>query len=191
MRCNVGAVVASAAGPAGTTTRQVNKLGGSVLGLGISRFAGLKMVSSSAGVKKENVKCMGTSVVRATAAVETAQKTDNAVVEKSVNTIRFLAIDAVEKANSGHPGLPMGCAPMGHILYDEVMKYNPKNPYWFNRDRFVLSAGHGGSLSVSTVLLIFSSLEFLRYLFLTRAFSLQDACYSMLFSTWPDTIVCR
>lgn len=60
-----------------------------------------------------------------------------------MNTIRFLAIDSVEKANSGHPGLPMGCAPMGHILYDEVMRYNPKNPYWFNRDRFVLSAGHG------------------------------------------------
>ncbi|URE15757.1 Transketolase, thiamine diphosphate binding domain [Musa troglodytarum] len=78
------------------------------------------------------------------AAVETleAAATD-ALVEKSVNTIRFLAIDAVEKANSGHPGLPMGCAPMGHILYDEVMKYNPRNPYWFNRDRFVLSAGHG------------------------------------------------
>ena len=65
------------------------------------------------------------------------------VIEKSINTIRFLAIDAVEKANSGHPGLPMGCAPIGHILYDEVMKYNPKNPFWFNRDRFVLSAGHG------------------------------------------------
>ncbi|KAG2298463.1 hypothetical protein Bca52824_034935 [Brassica carinata] len=64
-------------------------------------------------------------------------------VDKSVNTIRFLAIDAVEKAKSGHPGLPMGCAPMGHILFDEVMKYNPKNPYWFNRDRFILSAGHG------------------------------------------------
>jgi hypothetical protein len=64
-------------------------------------------------------------------------------VEKSVNTIRFLSIDAVEKANSGHPGLPMGCAPMGHILYDEIMRYNPKNPSWFNRDRFVLSAGHG------------------------------------------------
>lgn len=60
-----------------------------------------------------------------------------------MNTIRFLAVDAVEKANSGHPGLPMGCAPMGHILFDEVMRYNPKNPYWFNRDRFVLSAGHG------------------------------------------------
>ncbi|KAK4791915.1 hypothetical protein SAY86_022350 [Trapa natans] len=82
--------------------------------------------------------------VRASAAVETLGATaETALVEKSVNTIRFLAIDAVEKANSGHPGLPMGCAPMGHILYDEVMKYNPKNPYWFNRDRFVLSAGHG------------------------------------------------
>ncbi|WOK98105.1 hypothetical protein Cni_G06815 [Canna indica] len=78
------------------------------------------------------------------AAVETLETaTAEGLVEKSINTIRFLAIDAVEKANSGHPGLPMGCAPMGHILYDEVMKYNPKNPYFFNRDRFVLSAGHG------------------------------------------------
>ncbi|CAL5050671.1 unnamed protein product [Urochloa decumbens] len=65
------------------------------------------------------------------------------LLEKCVNTIRFLAIDAVETAKSGHAGMPMGCAPMGHILYDEVMRYNPKNPYWFNRDRFVLSAGHG------------------------------------------------
>ncbi|KAH0465899.1 hypothetical protein IEQ34_006002 [Dendrobium chrysotoxum] len=65
------------------------------------------------------------------------------LMEKSVNTIRFLAVDAVEKANSGHPGLPMGCAPLGHILFDEFMSFNPKNPYWFNRDRFLLSAGHG------------------------------------------------
>ncbi|PIN11164.1 Transketolase [Handroanthus impetiginosus] len=64
-------------------------------------------------------------------------------MEKFVNMmIRFLAIDSIEKAGSGHPGLPMGCAPMGHILFDEFMNYNPKNPYWFNRDRFVLSAGH-------------------------------------------------
>lgn len=85
------------------------------------------------------------AVIRASAAAaETLEKTGSTeLVEKSVNTIRFLAIDAVEKANSGHPGLPMGCAPMGHILYDEIMRYNPKNPYWFNRDRFVLSAGHG------------------------------------------------
>eukprot|EP00252_Welwitschia_mirabilis_P004149 TRINITY_DN1436_c0_g1_i7.p1 TRINITY_DN1436_c0_g1~~TRINITY_DN1436_c0_g1_i7.p1 ORF type:complete len:181 (-),score=11.97 TRINITY_DN1436_c0_g1_i7:125-667(-) len=65
------------------------------------------------------------------------------LLEKSVNTIRFLSIDAVEKAKSGHPGLPMGCAPLGHILFDEFMRYNPKSPSWLNRDRFVLSAGHG------------------------------------------------
>ncbi|KAL2892438.1 Transketolase-2 chloroplastic [Bienertia sinuspersici] len=83
--------------------------------------------------------------VRASAveSLDKSTSTEVALIDKSVNTIRFLAIDAVEKANSGHPGLPMGCAPMGHILYDEVMRYNPKNPYWFNRDRFVLSAGHG------------------------------------------------
>ncbi|KAI3416814.1 3-phosphoshikimate 1-carboxyvinyltransferase [Psidium guajava] len=81
--------------------------------------------------------------VRAAAVETLGSATETTLIEKSVNTIRFLAIDAVEKANSGHPGLPMGCAPMGHILYDEVMRYNPKNPYWFNRDRFVLSAGHG------------------------------------------------
>ena len=66
-----------------------------------------------------------------------------------INAIRFLAIDGVEKANSGHPGLPMGCAPMSFILWDEVMKFNPKNPQWFNRDRFVLSAGHGSMLIYS------------------------------------------
>ena len=60
-----------------------------------------------------------------------------------VNSIRFLAIDAVEKAKSGHPGLPMGAAPMAFVLFDQFMKHNPKNPGWFNRDRFVLSAGHG------------------------------------------------
>ena len=60
-----------------------------------------------------------------------------------INTIRFLAIDAVEKAKSGHPGLPMGAAPMAFVLWDRIMRFNPKNPDWFNRDRFVLSAGHG------------------------------------------------
>ncbi|GAB4861897.1 hypothetical protein Ancab_037152 [Ancistrocladus abbreviatus] len=78
------------------------------------------------------------------AAIDTLEKAaDITLLEKSINTIRFLAIDAVEKANSGHPGLPMGCAPLGHILLDEFMRFNPKNPAWFNRDRFVLSAGHG------------------------------------------------
>ena len=63
--------------------------------------------------------------------------------ELCINSIRFLAIDAVEKAKSGHPGLPMGAAPMAFVLWDRFMRYNPKNPKWFNRDRFVLSAGHG------------------------------------------------
>lgn len=63
--------------------------------------------------------------------------------ELCINAIRFLAIDAVEKAKSGHPGLPMGAAPMAFVLWDRFMRFNPKNPHWFNRDRFVLSAGHG------------------------------------------------
>ncbi|NCJ08128.1 transketolase [Synechococcales cyanobacterium C] len=63
--------------------------------------------------------------------------------ELCINSIRFLAIDAVEKAKSGHPGLPMGAAPMAFVLWDKIMRFNPKNPQWFNRDRFVLSAGHG------------------------------------------------
>lgn len=115
--------------------------------LSLPSFSGLKSTSSSTLRTPTSRRRLSTSQasrpIRA-AAVETLEtSTDAALVEKSVNTIRFLAVDAVEKANSGHPGLPMGCAPMGHILYDEVMRYNPKNPYWFNRDRFVLSAGHG------------------------------------------------
>ncbi|KAF9616697.1 hypothetical protein IFM89_031714 [Coptis chinensis] len=98
--------------------------------------------STRVSTRSRKSQLVSRSVIRS-AAVETLETTETALVDKSVNTIRFLAIDAVEKANSGHPGLPMGCAPMGHILYDEVMRYNPKNPYWFNRDRFVLSAGHG------------------------------------------------
>lgn len=64
----------------------------------------------------------------------------------SVNTIRTLAIDAIENANSGHPGLPMGAAPMAYTLWTDFMKHNPNNSKWFNRDRFVLSAGHGSML---------------------------------------------
>ena len=59
-----------------------------------------------------------------------------------INTVRLLSADAVQKANSGHPGTPMGTAPMGHVLWTHAMNYNPKNPDWPNRDRFILSAGH-------------------------------------------------
>ncbi|HOA23377.1 MAG TPA: transketolase [Aggregatilineales bacterium] len=65
---------------------------------------------------------------------------------KSINAIRFLAVDAVQKANSGHPGLPMGAAVMAYVLWTRHMRYNPRNPNWFNRDRFILSAGHGSML---------------------------------------------
>ena len=67
----------------------------------------------------------------------------------AVQTIRTLSIDAIERANSGHPGLPMGAAPMAHVLWTRFLNYNPKNPKWFNRDRFVLSAGHGSMLLYS------------------------------------------
>ncbi|MCL5097443.1 MAG: transketolase, partial [Candidatus Omnitrophica bacterium] len=67
----------------------------------------------------------------------------------AINTIRFLSVDAVEKAKSGHPGLPMGAAPMAYALWTRFLKHNPANPRWFNRDRFVLSAGHGSMLLYS------------------------------------------
>ncbi|MFB2834010.1 transketolase [Floridanema evergladense] len=74
--------------------------------------------------------------------------------ELCINAIRFLAVDAVQKANSGHPGLPMGAAPMAFVIWDRFMRYNPKNPYWFNRDRFVLSAGHGSMLQYALLYLM-------------------------------------
>ncbi|MHC1759056.1 MAG: transketolase [Negativicutes bacterium] len=63
-----------------------------------------------------------------------------------VNTLRFLAVDAVEQAKSGHPGLPLGAAPMAYVLWDRFLKHNPIHPQWVDRDRFVLSAGHGSAL---------------------------------------------
>ena len=70
------------------------------------------------------------------------------------NAIRFLSIDAVEKANSGHPGLPMGMADVVTILFKYYLKFNPQNPSWINRDRFVLSAGHGSMLLYSLLHLV-------------------------------------
>ena len=67
----------------------------------------------------------------------------------SVDTIRFLSVDAVQKANSGHPGLPLGAAPMAYVVWTRFLQHNPANPQWFNRDRFVLSAGHGSMLLYS------------------------------------------
>lgn len=64
----------------------------------------------------------------------------------AVNTLRFLSIDEVEKAKSGHPGFPLGTAPLMYTVWDRFMNYNPKDPNWFNRDRFILSPGHGSAL---------------------------------------------
>jgi transketolase len=66
-----------------------------------------------------------------------------------INTVRFLSVDAVQKANSGHPGMPLGAAPMAYVLWSRLLKHNPRNPAWFDRDRFVLSAGHGSMLLYS------------------------------------------
>ena len=73
--------------------------------------------------------------------------------ELSINTIRFLSVDAVQKANSGHPGLPLDAAPMGYVLWTRFLKHNPRNPQWFDRDRFILSAGHGSMLLYSLLYL--------------------------------------
>jgi transketolase len=67
----------------------------------------------------------------------------------SVNTIRFLSIDMVQHANSGHPGLPLGASPMAYVLWKRFLRFNPADPHWPNRDRFILSAGHGAALLYS------------------------------------------
>ncbi len=71
------------------------------------------------------------------------------MLQKSANIVKGLAVDAVEKAQSGHPGMPVGCAEIGTLLYTEVMEHNPQDPDWPDRDRFVLSAGHGSMLLYS------------------------------------------
>lgn len=71
---------------------------------------------------------------------------DKTIDDLCIDTIRFLAVDAVQKANSGHPGTPMGAAPLAYILWDRFLKHNPSDPTWPNRDRFILSAGHASAL---------------------------------------------
>jgi transketolase len=75
------------------------------------------------------------------------------LAELSINTIRTLSMDAVEKAKSGHPGTPMALAPLAFTLYTRVMRHSPDHPDWFNRDRFILSAGHASMLLYSTLYL--------------------------------------
>ena len=101
----------------------------------------------------------GTSNIFCIAARETAQRlakkskelnmTDHVSDELCINTIRFLAIDTVQKANSGHPGTPMGAAPMAYVLWDRFLKHNPSDTAWPDRDRFILSPGHASALLYS------------------------------------------
>src|SRR5436190_16107318 len=80
---------------------------------------------------------------------ETENTLDTALDQLCINTIRALALDAVQQAESGHPGLPLGAAPMAYVLWTRFLRHNPKNPKWENRDRFILSAGHGSMLLYS------------------------------------------
>jgi transketolase len=75
----------------------------------------------------------------------------HALDQLSINTLRFLAVDMVEKAKSGHPGAPLGCAPIAYLLYHKIMKYDPSEPKWIDRDRFILSNGHASALLYGTL----------------------------------------
>src|SRR5436305_11263795 len=79
-------------------------------------------------------------------AMRGARSVPDSVAELSINTIRTLTLDAVQAAQSGHPGAPLGLAPAAYVLYTRVMKHNPADPTWPDRDRFVLSAGHASML---------------------------------------------
>src|SRR4029078_1118320 len=79
----------------------------------------------------------------------TAQATATDIDQLAINTIRTLSIDAIEKANSGHPGTPMALAPVAYVLWQRFLRFDPDNPIWPNRDRFVLSVGHASMLLYS------------------------------------------
>src|SRR3954452_20486280 len=79
--------------------------------------------------------------------------TDQSLDQLCINTIRTLSMDAVQKANSGHPGTPMALAPVAYLLYTRIMRHSPSSPEWPDRDRFVLSAGHASMLLYSSLFL--------------------------------------
>ena len=129
--------VTSAAPAAASAPASSVGAGASVLGAGAAALAATAAVRPTKRCAKKD------KVVRL------ATATDVDVDTECINAIRFLAVDAVNKANSGHPGAPMGQAPIGYLLFAEEMQYNPEDPKWVNRDRFVLSSGHGCMLQYS------------------------------------------
>ena len=84
----------------------------------------------------------------------TQTQTRQSLQERAINAIRALTIDAFEAAGSGHPGMPLGAAPMGYTLYTKFMKFNPANDRWIDRDRYIQSAGHGSMLQYSLAHLV-------------------------------------
>jgi transketolase len=95
---------------------------------------------------------------------EQQKSSQNELDQLSINTLRFLAVDGVQKANSGHPGAPLGCAPIAYLLYHKIMRHDPADPKWIDRDRFILSNGHAsmllyGALHLSGYNLPMSQLE--------------------------------
>eukprot|EP00192_Tetraselmis_astigmatica_P006811 CAMPEP_0117661716 /NCGR_PEP_ID=MMETSP0804-20121206/7682_1 /TAXON_ID=1074897 /ORGANISM="Tetraselmis astigmatica, Strain CCMP880" /LENGTH=724 /DNA_ID=CAMNT_0005468595 /DNA_START=953 /DNA_END=3127 /DNA_ORIENTATION=+ len=115
-------------------------------------FAGPRVSHKVTKVQRASARS-ASKVVAVTGKTYVAEAVADTTINTCINAIRFLSIDGVNKANSGHPGLPMGCAPMAYVMWNEEMKYNPKNPKFFNRDRFVLSAGHGSMLLYSLLYL--------------------------------------
>jgi transketolase len=85
--------------------------------------------------------------------LDTGKRSDSVLDQICINALRILTMDAVQQANSGHPGLPLGAAPMAYVLWTRLLRHNPANPSWPNRDRFVLSAGHGSMLLYSLLYL--------------------------------------
>src|SRR2546421_11818154 len=85
------------------------------------------------------------------ASMDTQLKAAQQIDQLCINTIRVLAMDAVQKADSGHPGTPMALAPLAYVLWTQHIRYNPADPNWLNRDRFVLSAGHASMLLYSVL----------------------------------------